>query len=197
MSRALFHQLLPYLEIARLLTFAILVVLVIQRRTRLIIVYVALVAAAAGITQIESWPFANWALVHTLRWPQMRSWEIEARDTSGRWWAVDPRVLQPVAPEEFGSWMFRNVHSLDAAHRAQLMRFVLGRAEAGRRAKRFPPNDLLVGELSAPFHFRQRRLWQGGAPPLPFVEARIVELSWNIEVRARKPDEVYRRVLLP
>ena len=197
MSRALFHQLLPYLEIARLLSFAILVVLVIQRRTRLIIVYVAVVATAVGITQIEAWPFANWALVHTLRSPQMRSWEIEARDASGRWWAVDPRVLQPVAPEEFGSWMFRNVDSMDAAQRAQLMRFLLARAEAGRRAKRFPPNDRIVGELSAPFHFRQRRLWQHGAPPSPFVEARIVELSWNVEVRARKPDQVYRRVLLP
>jgi hypothetical protein len=208
-TRENLRHLLPYVEIARLVCFATFVALAIRcrrapgdrRRVVQLIAFLALAALGVGVTQVEAWPFTNWALVHTLRSPQMRSWEIAARDATGRTWAVDPRVLQPLSPEEFGSWMFRELDAMNDAQRAQLTHFLLVRAERGRRAfleGHFPPNDRILGELSAPFHFRQRRLWQSpkDVPATPFTSASIVELSWNIDARERDGGPIVSRTLV-
>ena len=198
--------LLPIVELLRLATFAIFVILGLayrfaapelrRRRAGMLISYVAFASAAAGLTQIDAWPFSNWALVHTLRGEEMRSWEIEAQDASGRWWTVDPRVLQPLAPEEFGVWMF--THGLPPS----VASFVLERAERGRVAflrKEFPSNDRFLGAASAPFHFRQRRLWmtRSDVPSTPFVAARIVRLRWNIEEHERRGAAAIHRDAMP
>lgn len=209
MTRAELLRLLPYVEIARLACFTTFVVLVVRssrapedrRRVKQLLTFVVVVTLGVGVTQVEAWPFTNWALVHTLRSAQMRSWELEAADKSGRVWAVDPRVLQPLSPEEFGSWMFREHDMLNDAEREELTRFLLLRAERGRRsflAGDFPSNDRFLGELSAPFHFRQRRLWRShrDVPATPFINASIVELTWNIEARQRDGGPIVRRPLL-
>jgi hypothetical protein len=207
---ALRHQVLPVLEIGRLACFATFVILAIRcarstpaterKRVFHLILFTAAAAIAVGVTQVEAWPFTNWALVHTIRSPQMRSWEMEALDATGRAWTVDPRILQPVAPEEFGSWMFREMDGLSGPQRDELLRFVLERSERGRLAflaGRFPPNDRFLGEASAPFHFRQRRLWQRtqDVPTTPFVALRIWESNWDIEVRDRDASSVTRHVI--
>jgi hypothetical protein len=207
---ALRHQVLPFLEIARLACFTTFVILAIRcsrstpsnerKRVVHLIAFAATVAIAVGVTQVEAWPFTNWALVHTVRSPELRSWELEAVDSTGRAWIVDPRVLQPVSPEEFGSWMFREMDGLSAPERDELLRFVLERSEQGRLAflaGHFPPNDRLLGEASAPFHFRQRRLWQRPAdvPTTPFVTLRIRESEWNIDALDRDGSSMTRRVI--
>lgn len=195
----------PVVELLRLAVFAGLVALCIayrlgkpdQRRRRAVLVigYVALMSAAAGLTQIDAWPFSNWALVHTLRSVEMQSWEIEGADATGHFRVVDPRVLQPLAPEEFGVWIL--THGLPPTVADSLLR----RAEQGRLAflrGNFPPNDRFLGPASAPFHFRQRRLWltAGDVPATPFVAIRIVHLRWNIEERDRRGNASIQRTVM-
>ena len=160
------------------------------------------VSLAVGFTQVEAWPFTNWALVHGLAPPRMSSWEIEGLDATGRAWPVDARVLQPMAPEEFGSWMFSRLPRLSDDARARLGRFLLERAEAGRaRLVAGEPvggNERVLGPLAAPFHFQQKPVWHGPAdvPAAPFVAVRVQVLEWDVEARRRDESQVTRREIL-
>jgi hypothetical protein len=151
---------------------------------------------------VEAWPFTNWALVHSLAPARMSSWEIEGIDASGRAWPIDPRVLQPLAPEEFGSWMFSRVPRLPEDGRAHVGRFLLERAEAGRQRLRggraVGGNESLLGPLAAPFHFQQKTVWRGAAdvPAAPFVAVRVRVLEWDVEARRRDESAVSRREFL-
>src|SRR5205085_2927002 len=101
---------------------------VIRFRVRVLIAFVVVLSLAVGLTQIEAWPITNWALVHTYRSQQMTSWEIEGIDASGAAVEVDPRVLQPLQTEEFGSWALAHLTSCTPAERELVMRYVLDRA---------------------------------------------------------------------
>jgi hypothetical protein len=167
-----------------------------------LILYVLAVSLAVGITQQESWPFSNWALVHGLAPRQMASWEIEAVDDGGRSWPVDPRVLQPLSPEEFGAWMGSGLGRLSPEGRRRIGQFVLARAEAGRaRVKaggRVGVSERWLGPLAAPYHFHGRPVWRGPAdvPDRPFIGVRLWSLSWDVEERALDASRVRRRLLL-
>lgn len=168
-----------------------------RRRAQWLIVYVFAITTVVGIIQIDSWPFTNWALVHQLRVQEMGAWEIEARDSTGRVWNVDPRVLQPIAPEEFGGWLI-NLPRLSTTDREVVMQYILGRAEEGRRRHlqgRFPANDWLFGPFSAPYHYTASRVWRSAhdVPEGPFIAARIVATKWLIEERFRRGDAAVRR----
>jgi len=199
----------PALDVARLLVFACFVGLGIRalrrperRSVDRLIAYAMAVSLAVGFTQVEAWPFTNWALVHGLAPARMSSWEIEGLDATGRAWPVDARVLQPMAPEEFGSWMFSRLPRLSHDARARLGRFLLERAEAGRaRLVAGEPvggNERVLGPLAAPFHFQQKPVWHGPAdvPAAPFVAVRVQVLEWDVEARRRDESQVTRRELL-
>lgn len=199
----------PALDVARLLVFSCFVGLGIRalrrperRSVDRLIAYAMAVSLAVGFTQVEAWPFTNWALVHGLAPARMSSWEIEGLDATGRAWPVDARVLQPMAPEEFGSWMFSRLPRLSDDARARLGRFLLERAEAGRaRLVAGEPvggNERVLGPLAAPFHFQQKPVWHGPAdvPAAPFVAVRVQVLEWDVEARRRDESQVTRRELL-
>lgn len=200
----------PALDVLRLLVFGGFVALGVAARRRpgerraadALLAYTLAVSLAVGITQIEAWPFSNWALVHGLAPPRMASWQLEGIDASGRAWPVDARVLQPLAPEEFGSWMFARVPRLPAEARARLGRFLLDRAEAGRRrlreGRRVGTNEVVLGRLAAPFHFQQKRVWHapGDVPATPFAAVEVSVLEWDVEERRRDDTRVTRRALL-
>jgi hypothetical protein len=199
----------PPLEIARLGVFLVFVALgafAWWRRDRgsadRLILYVLAVSLAVGLSQQEAWPFSNWALVHGLAGPRAGSWEMEAVDAAGRSWPVDPRVLQPLSPEEFGAWMFGSVPRLTPQGRRRLADFVLDRAEAGRRrlkaGERLGVSESRLGPLAAPYHFHTHAVWRtpADAPDAPFVALRVWALSWDVEERARDEGRVERRLLL-
>lgn len=173
-----------------------------RRRVDRLLAFVLAVSLAAGITQVEAWPFSNWALVHHLAPRRVTSWELEAFDAEGRAWPVDARVLQPLAPEEFGAWMLAHVPALPREGRARLGSFLLARAEAGRmdlRAGRcVGANERVLGRFAAPFHFQQKRVWRSAAdvPAVPFASVQITLLSWDVEERAQDETRVSRRPLL-
>ncbi len=199
----------PALDALRLLTFATFVGLGIaaarapeRRRVDRLLAFVLGVTLVVGLTQVEAWPFTNWALVHHPAPARITSWELEGMDAAGRVWPVDARVLQPLAPEEFGAWMLTRVERLPAASRERLGAFLLERAEAGRRSFRergvVGTNRLVLGPLAAPFHFEQKHVWRtaGDAPATPLVAVRIARLEWDVEERARDESKVARRVVL-
>ena len=217
--RALFKSLAwlePVVDLARLGIFLVFVGLVVlsiasvvrqrpeatrRRAAQALAGFVVAVTSLVGFLQVDAWPFTNWALVHTLRSPRIRSWEMEAMDRSGRLWTVDPRILQPIAPEEFGQCLCPLARSPDAARRL-VLEFLYERAEAGRRTvstgRRFPANDWLLGPLSAPYHFTARRFWNSpvDVPADPFVSLRLVFLDWDAYERRRDGDRAVRKTII-
>jgi hypothetical protein len=173
-----------------------------RRAADRLILYALAVSLAVGLTQQESWPFSNWALVHGLAPRQMASWEMEAIDAAGRAWPVDPRVLQPLSPEEFGGWMSGHLGRLTPEGRRRVAQFLLERAEAGRaRVKAggtVGVSERWLGPLAAPYHFHGKAVWRGAAdvPDQPFTALRIWSLAWDVEERAADPARVRRRLLL-
>ncbi|HEX6736942.1 MAG TPA: hypothetical protein VF310_01585 [Vicinamibacteria bacterium] len=199
----------PPLEVARLGVFAVFLALLAfawwrrdRRSADRLIVYVLAMSLAVGLSQQESWPFSNWALVHGIAPARAGSWEIEAVDAAGRAWPVDPRVLQPLSPEEFGAWMLGNVPRLLPAERARLAAFLLDRAESGRRRLKAGEtagvSEARLGPLAAPYHFHTKAMWKTPAdvPDSPFVAVRVWATSWDVEERARDERRVARRLLL-
>jgi len=164
--------------------------------------YVLVVTSLVCVTQIESWPFTNWALVHNLAPTAMGSWFLEGLDAGGRAYRIDGRVLQPMGPEEFGTALIPKLHKLGPAQREQVAGFLLQRAELARLRLRegrgFAANEWLLGRLAAPFHFHQDRLWRTAAdvPASSFVGLRIWQLKWNVEERLLDERRVERRLLL-
>jgi hypothetical protein len=115
---------------------------------------------------------------------------------------VDPRILQPLAPEEFGAWMLASVERLPPDGRERLGRLLLTRAEAARlrflQGGRVARNEWLLGSLAAPYHFLPGVTWDSPAdvPAAPFEILRIWRLEWDVEERAAHEERVARRLLL-
>lgn len=202
----------PAVDVARLGVFVLFVVLGLlaarraaavqaRRRADRLIVYVLAITVLVGVTQVESWPFTNWALVNHGSPRRIVSLELEGLDASGRGWVVDLRVLQPVSPEEFATWLKANLPRLLPAERERLARFLLYRAEEGRRrlraGERVAPNQWALGPLDAPYHFHDAKTWTSLAqvPATPFVGLRAWFLEWDVEERFADPARVQRRLL--
>ena len=173
---------------------------VLRFRASLLIAFVVTVSITVGIIQIDSWPFARWALVHTAHSTHMVSWEIEGVDARGRGYEIDPRALQPMMAEEFGAWLLGRIQGLSPAQRAELLAFLLRRANQQRAlflTGHFPPNDRFLGEASAPAHAQMRRVWRSRSDvsPAPFVAVRIWRFDWDTEQRLRNDQAISRRLL--
>ena len=172
-----------------------------RRRVDVLLVYVLIVTSVVGLIQQESWPFTQWSLVagHSPR--RMRSLEVHGLDAQGRAWLVDLRVLQPLSPEDFASWLHANLERLPPAGRERLARFLLERAEAGRsrllRGERVAPNQWLLGPVAAPYHFHDAKTWRSAdqVPAEPFIGVRAFFVEWDVEERLQDPGRVARRLL--
>lgn len=175
-----------------------------RRRVDRLILYVLILSAAVGLGQVESWPFSTWALVHGLSSKTGAALELEGLDASGQGYPVDFRVLEPLAPEEFASWLRANLARLGPAGRQSLGRFLLGRAEEARvrfrGGGRVGRNEWLLGPFAAPHHFHVNRgkTWASpsAVPATPFTGLRVWLLEWDVEERRADPSRVARRLLL-
>jgi hypothetical protein len=172
-----------------------------RRWTNALIGYVLAVTAVVGLVQQESWPFTTWSLVSGTPARQMTSLEVEGLDASGRGYVVDLRVVQPLSPEELASWLKANENRLGPSGRDSLGRFLLQRAEEGRRRLldhgRAAPNQWILGPADAPYHFHDAKTWKSTAqvPASPFVGLRAWFLEWDTGERYADDRRVTRRLL--
>lgn len=172
-----------------------------RRRVDVLIVYVLAVTTVVGLVQQESWPFTQWALVSSPPTRHMTSLELEGLDEAGRGYVIDLRVLQPLSPEEFAGWLKASAPRLGPRGRESLGRFLLERAEEGRRRlwerRRVAPNEWLLGPAAAPYHFHDAKTWRSTAqvPPSPFTGLRAWFLEWDVEERYADDGRVTRRML--
>lgn len=202
----------PAVDVCRLGVFAIFVVLGLlaarrrdpgerRKRVDVLLVYMLALTGVVGLLQQESWPFTQWALVSGLAPQRGRSLEVQGLDAAGRAYTVDLRVLQPLAPEEFASWLHANLPRLGPAGEASVARFLLRRAELGRsrlvHGQGVAPNQWLLGALAAPYHFHDAKTWRARAqvPETPFTGVRAFFVEWDVEARLRAPGRVSRRLL--
>ena len=166
------------------------------------LLFVLSVSTVVGLVQRESWPFTTWALIHNASPDRMNSWLIQGLDANGRAYPIDPRVLQPLAPEDFGAWMSVRLGQLPASGQERVARFVLDRAEEGRmrllKGERVGRNEWLFGPVTAPSHFHQPRFWRtiDDVPATPFTGFRLWRLEWNLEARFRDEENVSRTLFL-
>jgi hypothetical protein len=167
-----------------------------------LVIYVVVVSCGVGLVQQESWPFTTWALVHHKSPARMQLWELEALDQAGGRWRVDPDILAPMPPEEFGAWLSARFRGLPESERVAIARFLLERAEADRRRLReggaFPHHARLLGPLTAPFHFRTLRIWRApeDVPATAFTALRIWRQEWNVEERFADHNRFTRTLIL-
>lgn len=166
----------------------------------LLLVYVLVVSLLVGFTQKESWPFANWPLIHHLSPRRVTGvLAIEALDALGQSYVVDSRVWQPLAPEELMSWMQNRFRDLPPPAQERVARTLLEKAEMARqRVRRGLPvgtDGWLLGPLAAPHHFRPGQAWRSpvDVPATPFAGIRVVELEWDVEERLADWSRVTRR----
>jgi len=196
------HALAPWKELIRGAFFIVFLILGFRARRsqRAALTFIAYTIAASlliGFTQLEAWPFSNWALVHTLREPTMTRWDFIGIDASGREWIIDPRVMEPIAPEEFDTWMRKNFLRMSDRDRDAVARDIVQRAEKGRQrflANGHPGTDgWLLGPLAAPRHFHRARVWRkpSDVPTIPFRRFELRLSEWQIE----NPGAVARAIL--
>lgn len=192
---------MPVVEILRLCVFAGFVTLGIlawigreRRHTNHLIGYTLVVSLAVGAVQIESWPFSNWALVWAEAPDQMTTWQIRASSSDGRQYVVDPRVLNPLGNEDFGTWLLRNFRDLPEQDKREVSAWILAMAEEGRRrflATGQPGGDARwFGRLSAPRHFAPYPDWivAEDVPESAFESLEIVLLEWDVAEREKVPE---------
>ena len=202
----------PAVDLARLGCFALFVTLGLlaaratgridhRRRIDVLLAYVLVVSGVVGLIQQESWPFTQWALVNHISSKRVASLELEAIDERGTSCVVDLRVLQPLSPEEFATWLKANLPRLGPVERERLGQFLLQRAEMGRlrhlAGGEAAPNRWILGPLTAPYHFHDARTWRSRAdvPPTPFRGLRAWFLEWDVDERFTDPGRVDRRLL--
>jgi hypothetical protein len=203
------HALVPWKELIRATFFIAFLVLGFrarrsQRATLTFIAYTVAASLLVGFTQQEAWPFSNWALVHTLRQHDMSRWDFIGIDASGRAWIIDPRVLEPIATEEFDTWTRMQFFRLTPHDRDVVARDLLERAEKGRQrflAKGYPGTDRwLLGPAAAPRHFHRARIWRtpNDVPKNPFERFQIRLSEWEIEnANAVKQRVLYESPVIP
>jgi hypothetical protein len=170
-------------------------------RVDALIFYILTVTTVVGLVQQESWPFTTWSLVSGTPARHMTSLEVEGLDAAGRGYVIDLRVVQPLSPEELASWLKANERRLGRRGEESLGRFLLERAEEGRRRlldhRRVAPNQWLLGPADAPYHFHDAKTWTSAAqvPTSPFTGLRAWFLEWDIDERYGDDRRVTRRLL--
>ena len=208
---ALLHPLVGTKEIIRLSIFLVFVVLGLSiwrasgngrhRAILRLITYVVVVTCIVGFTQIESWPFTNWALVHSMRRTKMNRWELIGLDNRGRGYEIDPRVVEPMGMEELDTWMRHDFLQIDPGGQKSVADWIVGRAEEARlrflKTGSIGTDGWILGPLAAPHHFTRGRVWNTSrdVPPDPFAKLQIWFSEWDVEERARDERRVTRRLI--
>jgi hypothetical protein len=172
-----------------------------RRWANAFVVYAVLLSSTPGLLQLDAWPFSAWPLVAGTLPSRVSFLRVLAVDDQGREHDVDYRGWHPLMVDELYAWLDSRFQKLPESRQRAAAAYLLGRAEAARRAARagepiaFAGNRL--GPFAAPFFLLHPRLWDepGVTPPQPFVGMRLYRESWTLGERLRAGEVPTRRLL--
>jgi hypothetical protein len=133
-----------------------------RRAAVLFTAYTVLIHLAAGVSQIDNWPFTS----HTLAVGRMRddhplTWlTLKGVDPEGKEWDLDPQTFSPVFDSILQYWLTSRYPALSEADRREAGRFLVARANASRarlHAGERVGFERLLGPLAAGYWWRLPR----------------------------------------
>ena len=164
-----------------------------QRSVHLLVGYVLLVTAVAGLSRRDLWPFSAWQLMvgeapaRIGAPPNPEVLRLTAVDSAGREHLVDYRAWQPHSVEDLARWLLRDFRQLSRRDQDVVAEHLLGLANEGRArtlSGSAPGSfDRWWGRLSAPYHLLHPRRWTDvdSTPPQPFVAVRIYREHYRLD----------------
>jgi hypothetical protein len=169
--------------------------------TSALILYCLVATGGAAALHRDIWPFSYWSMMGRIAPTQVGDRGIHMSDlvavtASGAEYPIDYRVWEPLNIDELETWLYDVFPHLPPLTQDSVGAHLLAAANAGRVAVRAgkQPGTLARtwGPLAAPGHLVHAKLWTRPAdvPDSPFVEIRIYHERWDIEARARNPNEV-------
>jgi hypothetical protein len=181
-------------EIARLLSFLLFLALGIRvarasgtARRRAVVAfagYVVAINAAAGVTQIDNWPFTS----NTLAVGRMRgddrplTWlAFRGVDRDGREWKLDPQSFSPVFDSILQYWLTSRFSLLDDDGRRVSARFLVAKANEARArltAGKRIGFERFLGPFAAGYWWRLPRVQE--APEGEFLSIRVYRLEYTL-----------------
>jgi hypothetical protein len=154
-----------------------------RRAVALFAGYLIAINSAAGITQIDNWPFTNNTLAvgrmrddHPLTWMAFRG-----VDPEGREWPLDPQSFTPVFDSILQYWLDSRYPLLDEAGRRASARFLVARANETRArlaAGRRIGFDRLLGPLACGYWWRLPRVKE--ASEKAYGSIRVYRLEYTL-----------------
>lgn len=158
-----------------------------RRAIHWLLAYAVALALAAGLTQVDDWPFTS----HTIAVGRPRAdsricaTEFYGVDAAGREWRLDPYAWTPVYDSILQFWVEQRLPRLPPVQRTRAQAFLLERAERSRArlaAGRPLGPERLLGPVGAPYWLLLPRRPQ--APAAPFAALRAYAGCWTPAERA-------------
>ena len=164
-----------------------------RRAVVLFIAYVIAINFAAGITQIENWPFtSNTLAVGRMRDDHPLTWmDFRGVDRDGREWPLDPQSFTPVFDSILQFWLASRYPLLDDDGRRMSERFLVAKANEARArlvAGRRIGFERLLGPLACGYWWRLPRVRE--APDAAYGSIRVYLLEYTLSEIAK-----HRRIL--
>ena len=172
-----------------------------RRATVMLVAWSLFVTSAVGFTQIEAWPFTNWALVENVSHIRMQDWILYGLDETGRSYRLDYRFVHPLPYEDFDTWMKTFMLRTGNGGERRIAQFLVDRAEAARvrflATGRVSTNERYLRAAAAPYHFVRPRQWRTSAdvPSTKFTGLQIWREEWSIEERHGDESRVSRDLI--
>lgn len=166
-----------------------------RRAVHLLLAYVMLVCAAAGVTQRDNWPFTSHQIAvgrprSDSRICQTQFFGVDAR---GAEWRLDPWSWTPVYDSILQFWVEQNLPRLSGGPRQRVLAFLLARAERSRvelaAGRPLGPERLLRG-AGAPYWLLLPRF--PSVPGEPYAGLRLYAVCWLPVERLANPDRALR-----
>jgi len=169
-----------------------------QRATRALIGYTVGVSLAVAVSQRDAWPFTSYTLAGFPAQVDRTICRTEfvGVDDAGEEGRVDPYSWSPVYDSILQYWFEQEYRRLSEGEKADTLRFLLDRAEAGRR-RRAAGRELGFARRLGSLHARY--WWMLRRPAVvsegPYRALRVYAVCWVPRERFLDPSRETRRLV--
>jgi hypothetical protein len=155
-----------------------------RRAVQRLLVCVLVLELAAGVSQVDDWPFTS----HTIAVGRARAdsrvciTDLVGLDETGHEWRLDPYTFTPVYHSILQYWLEQGLGRLTPAQRSRVLAFLLERADESRRrlasGRALGPQRLL-GRAGAPYWLLLPR--SPDVPASPYAGLRAYSSCWRVD----------------